>query len=78
VLTSVPQPVGAVVAFLVVEQVDSLLPFSFAFAAGAMLSLVAVELIPGAFRPGGRVGAAVGTAAGAAVMLLLALTLGVD
>jgi zinc transporter, ZIP family len=78
VLTSVPQPVGAVVAFLVVEQVESLLSFSFAFAAGAMLSLVAVELIPAAFRPGGRAGAAAGTAAGAALMLLLALTLGVD
>ena len=64
-------------AYLAVEQIDGLLPFSFAFAAGAMLSLVAAELIPAAFRPGGRAGAAAGTAAGAAAMLLLALTLGV-
>jgi zinc transporter, ZIP family len=78
VLTSAPQPVGAVVAYLAVEEVSGLLPFSFAFAAGAMLSLVAVELVPAAFARGGRLAATVGTAAGAAVMLLLALTLGVD
>jgi zinc transporter, ZIP family len=78
VLTSVPQPVGAVVAYLAVEQVTGLLPFSFAFAAGAMLSLVAVELMPQAFAPGGRTAATAGTAAGAGLMLLLAVTLGVD
>jgi ZIP family zinc transporter len=78
VLTSVPQPVGAVIAYLAVEEVTGLLPFSFAFAAGAMLSLVAVELMPQAFAPGRRWAAAAGTAAGAAVMLLLAVTLGVD
>ena len=78
VLTSVPQPIGAVLAYLAVEQVSELLPFSFAFAAGAMLSLVAIELAPQAFERGGRAMAALGTAAGAVVMLLLALTLGVD
>jgi ZIP family zinc transporter len=78
VLTSVPQPVGAVVAYLAVEHITGLLPFSFAFAAGAMLSLVVVELMPQAFARGGRLGATVGTLAGAALMLVLALTLGVD
>jgi ZIP family zinc transporter len=78
VLTSAPQPVGAVMAYLAVEQVHGLLAFSFAFAAGAMLSLVAVELAPQAFARGGRVLAAAGTLAGAVTMLLLALTLGVD
>jgi ZIP family zinc transporter len=78
VLTSAPQPVGAVVAYLAVEHITGLLPFSFAFAAGAMLSLVVVELVPQAFAAGGRRGATAGTLAGAALMLLLALTLGVD
>lgn len=78
VLTSAPQPVGAVVAYLAVEEVSGLLPFSFAFAAGAMLSLVAVELVPAAFARGGRAAAAGGTIAGGALMLLLAITLGVD
>ena len=78
VLTSAPQPVGAVVAYLAVEEIGGLLPFSFAFAAGAMLALVALELAPEAFAKGGRIRAGVGTAAGAAVMLLLAAVLGVE
>jgi ZIP family zinc transporter len=77
VLTSAPQPVGAVAAYLAVEQIAGLLPFSFAFAAGAMLSLVALELAPQAFARGGRVAATEGTLAGAGLMMLLALTLGV-
>jgi zinc transporter, ZIP family len=50
VLTSAAQPLGAVAAYLAVEQVSGLLPFSFAFAAGAMLSPVMVELSPQAFQ----------------------------
>jgi zinc transporter, ZIP family len=78
VLTSAPQPVGAVVAYLAVEEIDGLLPFSFAFAAGAMLALVVVELAPEAYARGGRPMAFAGTAAGALLMLLLAAALGVD
>jgi zinc transporter, ZIP family len=77
VLTSAPQPVGAVLAYLLVEQVESLLPFSFAFAAGAMLCLVAVELAPEAFKRGTRRLALVGVVAGALLMLALAAVLGV-
>jgi ZIP family zinc transporter len=77
VLTSAPQPLGAVGAFLLVEVVDPLLPISFGFAAGAMLAIVAVELVPDAFRRGRRLQAAAGTAAGAGLMLLLAALLGV-
>jgi ZIP family zinc transporter len=77
VLTSVPQPIGAVVAFVAVEQVESLLPFSFGFAAGAMLAIVVVELIPEAFTRGHRPQGAVGTAIGAGLMLALAALLGV-
>lgn len=77
VATSAPQPVGAVVAYLLVEQVDSLLPFSFAFAAGAMLALVVVELAPQAFVSGGRGLAAAGTFAGGLSMVALAMLVGV-
>lgn len=76
VATSAPQPLGAVVAYLAVEQVDALLPFSFAFAAGAMLSLIVIELLPEAYRVK-RLGPTLGIALGAAVMLLLDLLLGV-
>ena len=77
VLTSAPQPVGAVFAYLVVEHVRSLLPASFAFAAGAMLALVLLELAPQAFRATSWVRASAGSAAGAAVMLALAALVGV-
>ena len=77
VLTSAPQPVGALVAYALVQQVESLLPFSFAFAAGAMLCLVVVELAPEAFRRQTLWLSLTGTAAGAAVMLSLAALLGV-
>jgi ZIP family zinc transporter len=75
--TSAPQPVGALVAYFLVQEVQALLAFSFSFAAGAMLSLVIVELMPQAFRAGHIAGAAAGTVAGAGVMLLLAAVLGV-
>jgi zinc transporter, ZIP family len=77
VLTSAPQPVGALVAYLLVQEIGGLLPFSFAFAAGAMLCLVAVELAPEAFKRGTLGLSLSGTAAGALVMLALALLLGV-
>jgi ZIP family zinc transporter len=77
VLTSAPQPVGAVLAFVVVEHVPGLLPASFAFAAGAMLALVAFELVPQAFGPNHRLGAGAGSLAGAAAMLTLAAIAGV-
>jgi zinc transporter, ZIP family len=77
VLTSAPQPVGAVAAYLAVEQIAGLLPFSFAFAAGAMLALVVVELAPQAYGGGGRPAAVGGTLMGAAAMVALAAFLGV-
>ena len=75
--TSAPQPAGALVAFFLVEQVDALLPFSFAFAAGAMLSLILVELLPKAYAGRDRIGPSAGVALGAAVMLALSFALGV-
>jgi zinc transporter, ZIP family len=77
VLTSAPQPFGALLAYLLVEQVEGLLPFSFAFAAGAMLCLVVVELAPEAFRRDGILLSCAGVALGALLMVVLALLLGV-
>ena len=53
--TSAPQPVGAVLAFVLVEEINALLPWSLGFAAGAMFALVAGDLLPEAYgdrRPG--------------------------
>jgi ZIP family zinc transporter len=76
VATSGPQPVGAVVAYLLVEHVEGLLPISFGFAAGAMLALVVVEVLPQALRGNWRAACA-GAATGAAAMLGLSAALGV-
>jgi len=75
--TSAPQPIGAVVAYLLVEEVRGLLPVSFAFAAGAMLALVALELLPSAFDSGRLRAAVSGVVAGCAVMLGLSALIGI-
>jgi zinc transporter, ZIP family len=77
VATSAPQPVGALIAFLAVEEVSGLLPFSFAFAAGAMLALIVVEMLPKAYAGSRPLGPSAGVAVGAAVMLGLSFALGV-
>lgn len=69
--TSLPQPIGAVVAFALVEEIESLLPVSFGFAAGAMLLIVAAELVPDGFRRGTLVRASLGTVIGVALILAL-------
>lgn len=77
VATSVPQPIGAVAAYLLVSAVEDLLPFSFGFAAGAMLALVASDLAPRALEQGGAGRGAAGALVGAVVMLALSVALGV-
>jgi ZIP family zinc transporter len=77
IATSLPQPVGAVLAYVAAEQIGGLLPLSLAFAAGAMLALVVVEVAPAAWRPGTRRLGSAGALGGAALMLVLTLGLGV-
>jgi ZIP family zinc transporter len=77
VATSAPQPLGALVAFLAVEEVSGLLPLSFAFAAGAMLCLIAIEILPNAYSQHRPAGPSAGIVLGAALMLGLSLLLGV-
>jgi zinc transporter, ZIP family len=50
VASSAPQPAGAAIAYVLVEEVRSLLPLSLAFAAGAMLAVVLRELVPDLWR----------------------------
>jgi len=75
ILTSIPQPIGAVAALLLVREVSALLPWSFGFAAGAMLALVVVELVPEA-AAGGRPRSALASGfVGTALMVALAVSL---
>ena len=79
VFSSLPQPVGAVIAFGFVRLAREFLPFGFGFAAGAMIYLVLTEFIPEAVElgeslPGGaRRELLVGLAAGTVLMLPLAV-----
>ena len=54
VFSSLPQPIGAVIAFLFVSWARAFLPFGFGFAAGAMVFLVLTEFVPEALEIGER------------------------
>jgi ZIP family zinc transporter len=77
VLTSIPQPIGALIAYGLVDWIEPLLPISFAFAAGAMLALVATEMVPASLEDKRPWAAITGTAIGAGIMLALSLVFGI-
>ncbi|QLG49005.1 ZIP family metal transporter [Natrinema halophilum] len=54
VFSSLPQPIGAVLAFGFVRYAREFLPYGFGFAAGAMIYLVLTEFIPEALDIGER------------------------
>ncbi|WP_226480362.1 ZIP family metal transporter [Natrinema amylolyticum] len=54
VFSSLPQPIGAVLAFGFVRYAREFLPYGFGFAAGAMIYLVLTEFVPEALEIGER------------------------
>ncbi len=53
-ISSVPQPLLAVPAFLFVDAFRPAMPYAMGFAAGAMVFMVLVELLPEAYQEGRR------------------------
>jgi ZIP family zinc transporter len=78
VFSSLPQPIGAVLAFYFVRVAEQFLPFGFGFAAGAMVFLVSTEFVPEALElgeglpRGGYPELAAGLAVGVVAMVPLA------
>jgi ZIP family zinc transporter len=78
VFSSLPQPIGAVIAFYFVRVAREFLPLGFGFAAGAMIYLVLTEFVPEALEVGeplpggGKRELASGIVAGVLLMVPLA------
>jgi ZIP family zinc transporter len=71
IFSSLPQPLVAVPAFLFVAFFHGLVPLGLGFAAGAMLWMVAVEVIPDALHTSSRRSVAIALSASTVAMLAL-------
>ncbi|RKJ25768.1 ZIP family metal transporter, partial [Butyricicoccus sp. 1XD8-22] len=70
------EPISAVLGFLAVAYVEPLLPLALAFAAGAMIFVVAEEVIPSSQENGNQDLAVVSLMLGFTIMMILDVALG--
>ena len=75
-LSGFVEPIAALVGVLVVIQMQAILPFALAFAAGAMIYVVVEELIPSSQEAKHSDAGTIGAMIGFAVMMLLDVALG--
>ncbi len=75
-LSAVVEPVAGVLGAMLVLSMTAILPFALAFAAGAMIFVVAEELIPESQRKGNVDLATMGVIAGFCIMMTLDVALG--
>lgn len=77
IFSSIPQPIGAVIAFIFVREARMFLPAGYGFAAGAMIYLVLTEFVEEAFEEAEHLEGSgwpefiVGNLAGLIIMVLL-------
>ncbi|OIJ13056.1 ZIP family metal transporter [Anaerobacillus alkalilacustris] len=70
------EPISAVIGALAVVFIEPLLPYALSFAAGAMIFVVAEEVIPGSHENGNSDLASMSLMVGFAVMMILDVALG--
>ncbi|MDE7014965.1 MAG: ZIP family metal transporter [Kineothrix sp.] len=75
-LSGVVEPVAAVLTLLLAEQMTPFIPYTLAFAAGAMLYVVVEELIPESAEGAHSNMGTLGFAAGFVIMIILDVALG--
>ena len=75
-LTGLVEPVGGLLGLLLVSVFKPILPFTLAFAAGAMLFVIYDEIIPETHQGGHEREATFGVIVGFVVMMILDVTLG--
>ncbi|MGH2931368.1 MAG: ZIP family metal transporter, partial [Gaiellaceae bacterium] len=75
VFSSLPQPLMAVPAFLLVEWFEPVLPVGLGFAGGAMVWMVFAQLVPDALQTAGARSVVAVAAASAGAMIALQLVL---
>lgn len=75
-LSGVVEPVAGVLGAVLVMQMQAILPYALAFAAGAMIFVVIEELIPEAHQAGNADTVGISTLLGFSVMMVLDVALG--
>ena len=76
VLSGVVEPIGAVFTILLTKQIQNLLPFLLAFAAGAMVFVIIEELVPESSGGEDSDMGTIGFAVGFTIMMILDVALG--
>ncbi len=71
ILSSVPQPIAAVAVVLLIEVLRNYLTIGFGFAAGAMITLVTLEMVPEGLEYGQARSFAIGGVIGMVLMYLI-------
>ncbi|KAB8125762.1 ZIP family metal transporter [Gracilibacillus oryzae] len=75
-LSGMVEPIAAIIGVLAVTYIDPLLPYALSFAAGAMIFVVAEEVIPGSQEEGNKDLASMILMIGFTIMMILDVALG--